>query len=257
MNALVKANNRTAAAYGNGDPYAAAANALGGSDAKYLKFNGNSGEYTHGKEQDELPHGSKLAVNMAQFRRGWICWKEGNVVQEIMVPVSEGLPPSQSDLPDHGPYVVTAEQKDGWSEQAAIDLRDITTGAEYTLKVTSKSGLRGLGTLLKDFIKAYKAHPDELPVVELGSSTFMPKQKSFGKKHAPKLTIVEWVNEAELLGRFGDDAGGYEEDEGAGEGEVEGGEEATVEATPEAPPPPKPTAASLGKAAGGPRVRKF
>lgn len=260
MNALVPQNNRTAlanaAAY---DPFASAGEDMGGSNAKYLKFNGNSGEYTFGAEAEELEKGTRLVVNMAGFRRGWICWKDEQVAEEIMVRVVEGPPPPQSQLTDHGPYVVTENKKEGWTEQSAVDFRDPTTGDEYTFKVSSKSALRALGTLMKDYAKVYKSKPGMLPIIELDVSSWMPKVKAHGKKYSPVLKIVDWANENDLLAQHGDSPEGYEDEEGAEEGEVETNE---VETQPEPAPAPKPTAATTKPAAapaaaGAPRRRAF
>jgi hypothetical protein len=267
MNALVKASpNRTALARTAAlDPFADAAEELGGSSAIYLKFNGNSGEYTFGAEAEELPHGTRLAVNMEGFRRGWICWKDEQVVEEIMVRLIDGRPPAKSELTDHGPYVVTEERKDGWSEQAAVNFRDLTTNREYTFKVTSKSALRSLGNLVQDFSKLYKTKPGLAPIVEIGSVTWMPKVKKHGRKHSPVLKIADWIAIDELNATSGDDAGDYEnESDGSAEDQPDEGDENVGEEA-DAPvvetPQEKPTAATVkttnAPASPGPRRRAF
>jgi hypothetical protein len=214
-NALAVRDSRTAAAVAsNLDPFATAGQDMAGSHGTYLKFNGNSGEFTYGAEAEELELGTKLAVDMNSFRRGWICWVNEEVVEEIMVRVVDGKPPEKHELTDHGPYVVTEERKDGWTEQAAVTLRDIETGKEFIFKHSSLSALRALGQLLKDFAKDYKNHPGELPIVELDTSSFIPKNKKYGKKYSPKFNIVEWVGEEELMSRFGENAADYQGDEG-------------------------------------------
>lgn len=253
MNALVPQNNRNAVArMTDYDPYADAGDDMGGSNAKYLKFNANSGEFTFGAEAEELEEGTKLAVKMRTFRRGWICWKDEAVVEEIMVKVEEGRPPSLSELPDHGPYVVTETRKDGWSEQAAVDFLDPATGDEYTFKLSSKSGLRALGTLLKDYGKVYKSKPGQLPVIEIGSEGWMPKVKAHGKKYSPKLRIVDWLDESELASANGESASDYEQGE-ATEGETE-----QVETQTPAPVTQKAAAPAPAPAGGlGSRRRTF
>lgn len=210
MNALVKQDTRTAIASADAyDPFAIAGEEMGGSNAQYLKFNGNSGEYTYGAEAEEMPHGTQLAVNMNSFRRGFICWKDSDVVDEVMVRVIDGKPPEKGELRDHGPYIQNDERKDGWAEQSAVEFRALDTGKAFTFKVSSVSAIRALGTLLKDYATEYKAHPGELAVVELGASSFIPKNKQWGKKHSPKLKIVGWIAEAELNGQSGDNPDDY------------------------------------------------
>jgi len=263
MNALVKANTKTALATAPAyDPFAQAGEELGGSNGVYLKLNGNSGEYTYGQDAEELALGTKLAVDMNSFRRGWVCWKDEAVVEEIMVSVIDGRPPEKSELTDHGPYVVNDERKDGWSEQVAVNFRDIETGKEFIFKVTSASAIRGLGTLLKAYGRDYKNHPGELPIVALDTSSFIPKNKKWGKKYAPKLEIIEWLDENTLLAQFGENAGDYQQGGGEGgddAGDYEGQEEAQVEQP--APPPPQKQPAAPPKAttppAAGPRRRSL
>lgn len=253
MNALVKADQTALALQGALDPFATAGEDMAGTNGTYLKFNGNSGEFTYGQEAEELALGTKLAVNMNNFRRGWICWVDSEVVDEVLVRVVEGKPPAENQLADHGPYVKNDDRNDGWSEQAAVDFRDIETGKEFIFKHSSASALRALGTLLKDYGKDYKNHPGEVPVVVLDTSSFTPKNKKWGKKYSPIFRIVEWVSEEELMSRFGDNAADYEGGEGA-EGEddpanYEGGEAAPE--TTEEPPfeDPKPAAAPKQTAA--------
>jgi hypothetical protein len=255
MNALVKADTRTALATNAYDPFAQAGEEMGGSNAQYLKFNGNSGEFTFGAEQEELVAGTKLAVDMNSFRRGFICWKDEKVVDEHMVRVIDGAPKDKSELQDHGPYVISEDKKEGWADQAAVNFRDIASGKEYTFKVSSVSAIRALGTLLKDYSKEYKSHPGELPIITLDSSSFMPKNKAWGKKYSPKLAISEWLPEADLMAQHGDSAADYAgDDEGS-----EGGEPAGPEIVEQA----KPTAATVAAtgtapaAAGAPRRRTF
>lgn len=242
MNALVRQNTATAIASNAYDPFAAAGDDMGGTHGVYMKFNGNSGEFTYGQDQDELPEGTELAVDMNSFRRGWICWKAENVVDEQMTRVIDGPPKQKSELPDHGPYIIEGDKKEGWVEQAAVNFRSISDGKEFIFKVSSISALRALGTLLKDYGKDYKNHPGELPIVPLGTSSFMPKNKQWGKKYSPKLLIKAWVNEEELAGRFGDNASAYaqggEADEG-GEGEADASNYEQVETVKTTPPQTK------------------
>jgi hypothetical protein len=186
-------------AYGGADPFAAAAAALGAGEGNFLKFNGNTGDFTYGQKDEELPHGTQLAADMLNFARGWICWKDGEVEDEIMVPILKGEPPLEHTLPDHGPYEKHDDgSEDGWAEQAKIGLRDVETGETYLYKTTSKSGRRALGQLLKDFSKLHRMHPGETPVVEISGQSYTPKDKKLGKKFAPIFKIVGWMNDADL-----------------------------------------------------------
>jgi len=224
------------------DQWAALANqySAGGesSGVQFLKFDGNNGEYTYGSAREELPLGSQLAVNMASYSVGFICWKDGQVVDEVMVPIVSGKGVNRSDLTDHGPYKTYADgTKDGWSEQRSVDFKGVEDGTDYQFKTTSKSGLIALGNLLRDFAKAVKLHDGEVPIVEASRNEFTPKNVRGGdntKKYAPAFKITAWAPESEIEAAIAENAANANEEE------------------PEAPPPPPPPPAG-----GARRGRRF
>lgn len=199
------------------DPFAAAAGDLAGSNAVYAKFNGNSGEFSYGAQSEEVETGERMAANILGARRGWICWKESEVVEEIMVPILEGKPPAQHALPDHGPYEKHEDgTEDGWSEQFSIAFRllgEAHDGVEITYKSSTRSAMRPFGDLLKQFSREYKNNPGKVPIVEFGKGSYMPKEKKHGKKYFPTFKIVEWMDEDELLATYGDGSSVDEGDE--------------------------------------------
>lgn len=197
------------------DPFAVAAQRdSGGPQGTFLRFSGNDGTYTHGKDQDELEPGTRLVVNVMEMAAGWICWKDSKVVDEVNVRVVDGSPPDEEDLKDHGPY---EDDDDGWAEQRIIHLAD-EEGKNYILKMMSKSGKRAFGTLLNDFVAGRRTQGmDKVPVIELDYTEFDAKNakgKKIGKKFAPKFTIVGWYTEDELLelASAGEDADDYDDE---------------------------------------------
>lgn len=192
------------------DPFAMAANDLAGSSAIYAKFNGNSGEFSYGSNAEEVEDGEEMAANVFGARRGWICWVDSEVAEEVMVPIAQGAPPAEHTLTDHGPYAKHDDgTEDGWSAQFAIDFRLLGAdhdGVEITYKTSTKSAMRPLGDLLKQFGREYKNHPGMVPIVKFGKGSYMPKEKKHGKKYFPTFTIVRWMEEDELLAKYGDGA---------------------------------------------------
>jgi hypothetical protein len=190
------------------DPFAVAGNEMGGSSALYAKFNGNSGEMTYGSQAEEVAIGEKMAADVYGARKGWICWVESEVAEEIMVPIVQGQPPRSDQLADHGPYKKYDDgTQDGWSEQFAINFRllgEDHDGAEITYKTSTKSAMRPLGDLIKQFSREYKANPGCVPIVEFGRGDYMPKEKKHGKKFFPTFKIVDWILEDELQATYGE-----------------------------------------------------
>lgn len=229
MNEMTTTANNSLANFSGADPFASAARDMGAKDnGTFLKFSGNTGDFTYGPadNSEELAHGTQLVINMAAIERGHICWKDSEVVDEVMVNILAGNPPAQSSLEDHGPYEKYPDgTEDGWSEQTAAVFRDLESGQAFTFKTTSGSGLKGLGALLNDFSKVYKNHPGDYPVVELGANGFIPKKnKKVGKKYAPVFKIVGWIAGAEYdaLVAQGDAAKEAAQSEGAGDAGGEG-----------------------------------
>lgn len=231
MGELTTTNQTALAQYGGDDPFASHADDLGNDNAAYLKFNGNTGDYTYGAENEELEHGSRVVVDMNLAARGWICWNDGEVVEEINVPLVDGKPPRENELQDHGPY---ADDDDGWSEQVTLFMA-MSDGTKLCYKATSKSGKRAFAGLVKDYSKQWRTKPDQLPIVEIDATSFQPKDKKLGTKYAPKLRIVDWIHKDELAEMTGEDPSDYDDD-GFGEDELP----VTKESTPEPAPAPEP-----------------
>ena len=233
--------------YTGGADWGAEARATGGSNAKFLKFNGNTGDFTYGTEQTELPHGEQLAADMASYARGFICWVDGEVVDEEMVRVVDGPAPRKGSLTDHGPYETHADgTKDGWAEQHKVTFVHVESGEAYEFKTTSSSGVRSMGALLAAYAKEYKTHPTEAPVFELGHVTFEVKAvKRAGKKHAPVFKLVGWMPLAEVQAMLE----GSADDDDAGDADDESNYEPAAAAPPAPPAPPPPPAEKAAPAA--------
>lgn len=197
------------------DPFAMAGNDMAGASALYAKFNGNSGEFTYGANATEIEKGERMAADVFGARRGWICWVESEVAEEIMVAIPNGNPPAEHTLTDHGPYKKYEDgTEDGWSSQFAINFRllgEDHDGVEITYKTSTKSALRPLGDLVKQYGREYKMNPGKIPIVELDKGSYMPREKKHGKKYFPIFKIVDWIDEEELLAQYGD---GHKVEEG-------------------------------------------
>lgn len=210
----------TAVARQSDNVFTMTAAALGsdGGGVIFGKFNGNNGDFTYGTNPaKELEPGTAVLVDMQQaVKRGWICWKDGSVVDERMVLITQGNPPREDELPDKGPYT---KKDDGWKEQVSIRFKLFETGEEIELKMTSRAGIRGVGALCKAYGAEFRDHdPDSLIVVILDSKGYTPKDKSYGRKYAPIFEIDEFISPdeaAERLGMPGDDDAGEDAEQGA------------------------------------------
>lgn len=215
-NEVATQNNSAAMATADAyDPYLAHGEELGGNaGAAFLKYNGNDGGYTFGSDAEELATGSKVAIVAESFGRGWICWKDGDVAEEIIVPILTGLPPKKDELTDHGPYT---KKDDGWIEQVVVRMKDLDTGIDLLYKPVSKGGKGALGRLMTSYGKQRKMNMDDsgnflVPIAEIGERSFTPKDIKT-KKWAPSFEIVEWMSADELTDLFEGSSVDEEEEE--------------------------------------------
>ena len=166
---------------------------------QFLNFNGNEGHFTYGAKESkvELPHGTCLAMNLNEYRRGWYCWKNKDVADKVLVGILQGSPPAEAALPDHGPYETYKDgSQDGWTRAGEITCVDVNDGlGVFDFSFYNVSSMMAFEALLGAFGKVYKMHAGEVPVVEIGSRSFVPKGvRGEAKKWAPTYKIVGWIS---------------------------------------------------------------
>lgn len=221
MGALIPAGGNGLSVYDSPDnPWAEAAASV--ETGAYLKFNGNTGEFTYGADDNPLGYGAQLVGDLFNVSFGWICWKDSEPVEELLVKIMDGKPPLEHNLPDHSPY---DSNDDGWREATALPMvlltnvidnvdDDSEAGTRLLFKGSSASSCRGVRKLSGAFGKLFREKPGQFPVIEIDAESFQAKEKKFGKKYAPIFKIVGWIGEDELAGLVGNtDGGDYEPEE--------------------------------------------
>ena len=241
----------------------------GGGGVAFLKFSGNDGYYTYGAEDTDLPDGTRAAVDPMSLKRGWICWNDGDMIEELMYSLMEGNPPAKHELPDHGPYKAKG---DGWSEQKTIEMKTIEGPiVQLLFQANNRSKLNALEALMKQIVREVKGYPGCFPIIEFGHSTFEAQERNeagekVGRKmtkYAPVFTIVDWMPEEELIalteGAPQDYEGGeeeYAEEQGQLEGPADEVAEEAYEPEPEPEPAPAPTGGRRVAPAASPSPRQ-
>jgi len=170
----------------------------GGNDGKaYMKFNGNTGDFSYGSEGVELPVGTHLVMNPLSAERGWVIWVGGQVAFQDMKGMGTGLSITKAQLPDFGPY----SSEDGPTEQYTVDFKTLEEPlVEMVFQANNGSKRNALAALLKDYGKTYKMHKGFLPVIQIDEKEFEGKGEGGRKftKHAPMFKIVDWISQEEL-----------------------------------------------------------
>jgi hypothetical protein len=167
---------------------------------QFLTYSGKKGEFFYkvDNEKKVVPLGTEVALNVLDAKKGYTCWKEGKPIDDVERSVFEALPPKDS-LTDHGPYAVPKEgqARDGWNEFYALPLKDVATGTQYLLKVSSESARRAVGKLIDEILAATDgtglSFDKDVPVLKLGSVEF--KAKGFDNEK-PTFEIVKWLKGA-------------------------------------------------------------
>lgn len=145
------------------------------------------GHWIYGAEQTEVESDSTWAVNPFSFIHGYIAWGDGDVLGEMMVPVTEPKP----ELPPvpHG-------AKKGWEVQVGMSLKCLSgpdKGLEVRYTTTSVGGKRAVNTLGIAIAAQCETSPGKpVPVVSLKKDSY--QHKSYGRINTPVFDIQEWVS---------------------------------------------------------------
>ncbi len=145
------------------------------------------GHWIYGAEQTEVESDSTWAVNPFSFIHGYIAWGDGEVLGEMMVPVTEPKP----ELPPvpHG-------AKKGWEVQVGMSLKCLSgpdKGLEVRYTTTSVGGKRAVNTLGVAIAAQCETTPGKpVPVVALKKDSY--QHKSYGKIYTPVFEIQDWAS---------------------------------------------------------------
>lgn len=204
MNALTQSNQLTPAVIAAlGTLAQHQADAPASTFGAFLKFNGNTGEYTAGEAGEDIPYGTRLVADFTTMSHGWIAWPteamqqagDDNGGQPLFsehVQMSEAITP-KAELPPM---------------QAGVEYKycmgcDFLTedGARYSAQWEGTSDGKG-GKIealkrLRDKIVTHAVQgladmEGAFPIVEIDEEHYIPKIKSRGTKFKPVLKIVGW-----------------------------------------------------------------
>jgi hypothetical protein len=163
-----------------------------------LTFN-RYGEYHAGRDQIEIPLGTKMVVHVPTLEAGYIRWEDQRPVESRMGLISDGfVPPKRQDLGDLDQSLwdtfEDGRSKDPWqfTNQAVMSSPD--DNSLYTFTTGSKGGLGAIGELVKEYGKHIRQAPDEYPVVELQRRSY--DHPEFGEVRNPVFKRVGWVDAA-------------------------------------------------------------
>ena len=192
------------------------------------------GEWVFGPENTAVELDSEWAVHPGGFSHGFVCWDDGQLVGEVMVP-AHAPRPTRDELP---------EVQGAWQEQLSLVLACVSgadKGQTVLYKNSSLGGREAIANLGEAIVAQASKDPEAIvPIVRLDSTDY--RHKKYGKVYKPVFAIEEFIRFDEV--GAGDDADAIEA--GADEPEYEV----------EAPTPAKPVRQSPKPAAAPARTRR-
>lgn len=181
------------------DVFAHEAVVMGVQNGSYLSFSGRTGLWKiKGQDVDE---GTCFAFHILHCQKGVRAWKNDKVVEQHWTPFVNG-DPLPEELTDHWKNG-KEKNSDGWQECIKIDIRDLEGGPQMDFTLPSDKPWRPVWRLIKEFGDKAKLNKDDagqykIPVIEIGSELVNGKSGNF---FSPKLTIVDWITEADMADR--------------------------------------------------------
>lgn len=195
----------------NADPFADYAKTVSNQHilGKLLKF--SKGDYIAGENSIPVPIGTRLVCNMDSLLIGWIRWQDSRPVEHLMGLVAKGhTMPNRNTLgdADHNAWELdeNGHPRDPWqkanyllmlAEDGSIEddrpVADPLRGI-YTFTASSQGGLNAIGEVCKAYnLDMRRQRPDMYPVVELGTDSYLHRNRAFGRIKKPLLTVVDWA----------------------------------------------------------------
>jgi hypothetical protein len=176
-----------------------------------LKFSGKTGTWTAGAQGIEIPLGTQLIAIVPEMLAGFVKWKDGELIEQALVPVTENYDPQALRLSlgdtdrSKWPAGDNGQPEDLWREAAYLPMKNLKTGAEYTYSTSSLGGCRAIKKLVATYAWQIRAAPEatanHLQVVELGARAYQHPDRKRGTIYNPVLLGVDWVPAATVTGK--------------------------------------------------------
>jgi hypothetical protein len=147
---------------------------------------GRDGVWAYGADKTECEPDAHWALDTRTLKHGFAAWREGKLVREVMMPISQPAPVVTS-LPDCGtPYAAAFSV-----EMRCMDGED--KGTKVLYKTNSVGGRSAFAKLVEQLIgKLRGGSPAIFPVVLLKKDSY--NHKEYGKIYTPILHVVKWLD---------------------------------------------------------------
>jgi len=177
----------------------------GGDGVDYVYFSGKSGDLTYGQDREDLDTEEEFLFLTPTITKGWVCWKEGDVAGRVKWSAFRpDAAVAEADLEDHK----TTRPQDGWRPSSGFEFVG-TDGKQYSFETSTKSGRGSVKKLIEEVLgRGPKDAP--IAVFTFGKEKFLAQGEWNFK---PKLSVLEWITEAEAADRLAAEDDVEEEEE--------------------------------------------
>jgi hypothetical protein len=211
----------------------------------FVKYNGQTGKFSYGQNDEELEHGSEYATDIMNSQWEWSFWDEGSVIETLKARIWDD-PQGYNTEPDTLPasykgdfsleeirnlQATDRDFRGGWGVQAVVKMRAMEGDGEYTLKLNKGVAMNSFLGLLDQFGKMFQLREGLTPIVTLDVNKFKSKKAGVGWRYAPDLKITDWVSEEDISAAGGNNPDDYDT------GGADVNEESDPEPQPEAEKP--------------------
>jgi hypothetical protein len=166
----------------------AAEDLAGGNIGKILKF--SKGKYFNG--DDEVAVNTEMVAHVDQLARGWVKFKNRELVDRRIGKVIDGfVPPRREELDDTDKGAWEGDErgelKDPWVAQSYLPLENPETDEVIVFVSGSAGGTGAIGALVRTAARHLHKGP---PLIQLGVRSY--KHKQYGRIENPDFPIVGW-----------------------------------------------------------------
>jgi hypothetical protein len=210
-NEIVKTGgNGTALAKPSDNPFTDHADAVVTTNivGKLLKF--TKGDWSYGKDNEDVKPGTKFIANMDELLTGWIRWENNKPTDHVMGLVSKGYQvPRRNTLgdTDQDAWEIdnNGKARDPWQLSYYLLMKSVDLGDDegddlYTFTASSKGGRDAIALLCKKYGAVYRQKPNEYPIVAIGTDSYKHPNPEFGRIKTPVLDLVGWAPKTVFAG---------------------------------------------------------
>lgn len=190
------------------DPFEAYANEVAPQNiiGELMKF--NKGDILRGKDGKVVPAGSIFTAGMDLMAVGFIKWRGGRPVDQVLVRLGDGNPrPRREDLGDHNEdeweIDLDGEPKNPWQAVNYLPLLD-DQGALCTFAVSGVSAIKEAGRLSGAYASHRKTRPYDFPRIRLDVGSYVHRNRSIGRVKFPAINCIGWTPKIDFMKALAD-----------------------------------------------------